>query len=79
MTRIRDISNEPDAQAEARRRWAKGNSAGKGFALTDELLEDAELILYALTNDEMHVYLLPDGREIAVTAWGRWAVDVTNP
>jgi predicted signal transduction protein with EAL and GGDEF domain len=77
ITPIADIYGRRDAMAEAVARWQAGNNAGEGYVPDDELA-DAECILRAENTDEVDVYRLADGTEIAVAdAHGPWAVTIT--
>lgn len=76
---ISEIYSRNDAMKSALELWRDGNNAGDGWAIEDEELEDGRQILFAQSSDEVDVYVMPDGSEIAVgDAHGPWAVTITE-
>ncbi len=72
QTKIADMHDAEAAKAEALRRWQVGNLKGEGRAW------DGFPLLRAADDDEVDLYMMRDGSEVAVgMANGPWAVTVT--
>jgi hypothetical protein len=79
--RIADYFARNEAMAEAVARWDRGRDSGEGFAPEWNKIDikGAARVLAAANDNEVDVYLLTDGREIAVAnVYGPWAVDITQ-